>query len=221
MTFALIQRTARNTLLGLRQPAPGPARLRLVPAPRRPAAPVPEPGLPHATGDFDKLASARKVAVVLDAENLAYSARDLGLRLDFAALARLLRNRFADIELHAVVSVPPDQLDATRADADRTGWTGHPRAIITTPRRRCANGDVSCAFVTAAVLARRRIDTLVIGTGDGPLGLDVARGVRANFPNCRRIATLSVAQSTSNLLRTAHTVELDANLILGRDVLRR
>ena len=176
--------------------------------------------LPAATGDFAALARARRVAVILDAENLVYSARDYDWRLDFVRLGQLLRRHFRRVEMHAVVSVAPDQVDATRRDAERVGWVGHARPIVTTPRHRCANGDVTCAFVTATLLARFKADTLLLGTGDGPLGLDIARAARTSFPSCRQIATLSLKATTSRLLNRENAPEIDANLYLGQDVLR-
>lgn len=175
--------------------------------------------LPTETGDFETLGRPGRVAVILDAENLAYSTRDHDLHLDFIRLAQILRQRLRRVEMHAVVSVRPDQVDATSLDAARAGWIGHARPIITTPRKRCANGDVTCAFVAATLLSRLKADTLVIGTGDGPLALDIARAARSSFPRCRQIATLSFKATTSHLLNRENAPEIDANLHLGRDVL--
>lgn len=180
---------------------------------------APKGYLPAATGNFAALKRPKRVAVILDAENLVYSARDYDLHLDFVHLARLLRQRFPRVEMHAVVSVRPDEVSATRRDAERAGWVGHARPIVTTPRNRCANGDVTCAFIAATLLGRLKADTLLLGTGDGPLGLDIARAARSSFPGCRQIATLSFKATTSHLLESENAPEIDANLHLGGDVL--
>lgn len=174
--------------------------------------------LPPASGPFDLLARGQRVLVVMDVENLHYSARDLQGRVDFPALAAMIRASSPAADLHAVLSVDPATADAARAQAADAGWTGHMRPIITTGLHRGANADTTLAFVAGFLVARTRPDMVVIGTGDGGLGLDIARKVREAEPDCRTIATLSFPHSTSQLLRGA---EIDHNLHLGEDVLHR
>lgn len=171
------------------------------------------------TGPFDLLATACRVLVLADVENWVFSARDLGLHLDFEGLGRLLCQNLPRADLHGVLSVPAQMAQATQRQAAAVGWIAHSRPIIATRTGRHANADNTFAFQVATLLERTAADALILGTGDGALGLDVVRAVRSEFPHCRFVATLSVAGATSRLLDARSAPELDANFELGRDVL--
>lgn len=173
-------------------------------------------GLPRVSGPFEILSNVHRVLVPLDVENLHYSARDLRGRVDFAALAALIRAANPASELHAVLSVAAATAEDTCDQAAAAGWIGHMRPIITAGLQRGANADTTLAFVAGYTMARSQPETVVIGTGDGARGLDIARKIREAEPRCRTIATLSFAHSTSHLLGGA---EIDVNLHLGADVL--
>ena len=119
-------------------------------------------------------------------------------------------------ELHAVLSVEAATAQDACQQAATAGWIGHMRPIITSGLQRGANADTTLAFVAGYTMARSRPDMLLLGTGDGALGLDIARKIRETEPGCHTIATLSFAYSTSHLLSRT---EIDHNLRLGADVL--
>ena len=174
---------------------------------------------PQQTGPLKVLAAAHCVLVVLDVENLHYSARDLGFRLNFSDMSKLILAANPSSALHAVLSVVGAMAEQTRAQAAAAGWIGHMRPIITSGFQRGANADNIFAFVVGHTVALTRPDFVVIGTGDGALGLDIARKIREVEPECRSIATLSFAHSTSVLLRAEHADEIDQNIFIGSDVL--
>ena len=171
------------------------------------------------TGPFAALDDVRRTLVVADIENWAYSARDLDQQIDFAALADLLKRRLPRTELHGVLSVDTDDLDAARLEGAAHGWIAHPRAIFTSATRRHANADTLFACATTALLARRCPTAVILGTGDGALGVDVARFIRQEFPSCQFIATLSLAGSTSHLLdaRCEPAIDTKSRNRQGRD----
>lgn len=210
--------------MNLHLPTLRPAASVSMPMPARPLAQQPSARrydrVAPSTGPFAALVGARRTVIVADVENWAYSARDLGRSIDFAALAQLLRQNLARAMLHGVLSVDARDVEATRLEGSARGWIAHPRAIFASATRRHANADTLFACAVTAIVAREKPDTVVLGTGDGALGLDVARFLRTAFPRCRRIATLSVAGATSHLLDAAREPAITANLEIGRDVMR-
>lgn len=163
--------------------------------------------------------------IILDVENLMLSARDLGMAIDFAALQEALvtQNAPTPVTCHAVYT--GDDANNRLADAlAAMGWCVTVRPpILTGPpqhRRRHSNSDTWFAFLVADLLRRDEATSVVLGTGDGQLGLDLARCVRAMAPGCAQIMTLSLPGSTSRLLNSRVSREIDRNLEIGRDVLR-
>lgn len=197
-----------TTLLSTRRGRPFPGSKRCVVAPE--------------TGPFNALAACKSVLVVADVENWAYSARDLGLRIDFAELARLISQNVIGTSLHAWFSISAENASLALQFYDM-GWFAHPRSIIkhddSLGGRQHANADVWLAFGAAVALQSTNADGCVIGTGDGALGLDIARGIRTEFPACTTVVTLSVAGSTSRLLDAKEASEVDGNLEIGMDVM--
>lgn len=163
--------------------------------------------------------------IVLDLENLMLSARDLGMAIDFAALRAALLGPATGtaVVCHAVY---------TGGDADNRlaevlaamGWHVTVRPPIVAgpaqrPRRHC-NSDTWFAFIVADLVRREDAGAVVLGTGDGQLGLDLARCLRALVPGCAQVMTLSLPGSTSHLLDSRRSHEIDRNLEIGRDVLQ-
>lgn len=175
------------------------------------------------TGLADDIAAAGAL-VLLDAENLVLSARDLGRSLDFVALREALRADGApDPICHAFYSSGRHDIPLSGYLAAR-GWQPHARPPIVRRqgegRAAHLNADTWFAFGAAYLATTIPCGCIVLGTGDGLLGLDVARCLRSLVPTCRTIATLSVPGSTSRLLDSRTAVEIDLNIELGRDVLR-
>jgi hypothetical protein len=174
------------------------------------------------TGPLARLSSCDSILVVADVENLAYGGRDLGLQIDFAALASLLRAATKRPSLHAFFSADEgDVVIAERLTA--CGWTPHSRAIIqhTTQigRTRSANADLAIAFGAAKLLGHQRTAGVLLGTGDGVLALDCARAIRTNFKKCTFVGTMSLAGSTSRLIDAQLAREIDVNIEIGMDAM--
>jgi hypothetical protein len=171
------------------------------------------------TGPFDGLSARAPTLFMADVENLRYGARDLSRRIDFQALAQVLRRRIALVELHACFS--SSLKTAEDGVLTAAGWTVHRRAIIDNPAagRRSANADVSLAFHVAALIGKLQPQACILGSGDGELVLDIARAIRAQFPVCRTIATASLAGSTSWLLDARREKLIGQNIEIGLDAM--
>jgi uncharacterized LabA/DUF88 family protein len=175
------------------------------------------------TGPFDRFTGSENVLVIADIENWAYGARDLGFEIDFAALARLFKGKLKRPSLHAFFSA----VDGDDIVADRLaqfGWEPQPRAIIQRPAQfgmaRSANADLAIAFGAAKLLGHKRVDAVLLGTGDGVLALDCARAIRTNFKKCFTVGTVSLSGSTSRLLDARVAKEIDVNVEIGMDAMR-
>jgi hypothetical protein len=179
------------------------------------------PPIARETGPLSPLGE-RTVLVLADMENLLLGARDLGLALDAHALAATLSTACAACDLHAFFSRMPGDQRLTLQFAS-AGWRVHPRDIrfVRTAWgvRRQANSDNTILFFAGHLLAETDADTVVIASGDGDLVVDAARHIRETSPG-RRVATLSLAGSTSSRLDARINADVSANLEIGLDCLR-
>lgn len=195
-----------------------------LPAPNRSLRPMHSPhrpGLLPTTGPIPHRLSGH-VLLVVDAENLALSARDLGTALDLKALKdALLCNGQRRIDCHAVYSESIRDRPLA-AHLLQRGWHPTPRPPIKRQpgNREHCNADNWFVFAVARLLSMVHFDGVILGTGDGLLGLDVARCIRALMPKSPHIATLSFPNSTSRLLDARRAPEIDSNILIGRDALR-
>ncbi len=175
------------------------------------------------TGPFDRLGRSENILVIADIENWAYSARNLGYEIDFAALSDLLKAKFKRVSLHAFFSAAEgDNVVSVRLT--QLGWEPHARAIIKRSHQfgptQSANADLAIAFGAAKLLGHKRADAVLLGTGDGVLALDCARAIRANFKKCDAVGTMSLAGSTSRLLDARVANEINVNVEIGLDAMR-
>ncbi len=173
------------------------------------------------TGPLDCLAG-RNVLVLLDLENLHYSARDLGYAVDLPGLAKCLLRASRRCMLHAFVSAETADTDTVSRQYGAVGWELHVNPIeeVRTCRgvERLANADNLLLFSAGLLLSRSRADTIVVGSGDGHLVVSLARGI-AELPRRRQLATLSLAGSTSARLEAGRNRLITANVELGLDML--
>ena len=163
-----------------------------------------------------------RILLLADVENLVLSARDRGLVLDFAALRDVLGHvPGCAFDLHAIYSEMPEDAPVAAWLKERD-WTVTPRPPIQQGRGRGhRNADTWLAFFAGSLLSQKRYDGLILGTGDGLLGLDIARSARAASPALGIVATLSVPGSTSRLLvADAPGGVISGNMLIGRDVTR-
>lgn len=192
-----------------------------------PAAPcaVGAPGngavVARVTGPLRPLAG-RRVLVIADVENLTYGAADLGLTLRYRRLSMLVASGCAAAEFHAYFSREREDRHFEDLLA-ANGWEAHPRDIETVVtvhgRKRCANSDHAIAFGAGVYATQPRFDAVVLATGDGDLGCEIAAAVRRERGPGLVLCTLSLAGSTSRRLDAAHSGDIDANLEIGLDCL--
>jgi hypothetical protein len=117
-----------------------------------------------------------------------------------------------------VFSAAPGDGRRARYFSDR-GWHPVPVPIEVVMTRqgpiRKANADLDMAFEAGRLAAGSGAQAVLVGTGDGELGVAIARGVRRALPGCR-VHALGVPGSTS---RRLHRRDLfDGVIYVGRDL---
>lgn len=174
----------------------------------------------EATGPMTPI-QGRTVLVLADMENLALSARDLGYKLSRGALATKLRIAAKWCSLHAFFSRDPGDEAAVRYFASR-GWITHPYDIrvCRTCRgtQRFANSDNWLLFWSGALRSDSDAEVVVVATGDGALACDLARAI-SKLSKPKKVATLSLAGSTSKRLDAEQNGDIEANIEIGLDCL--
>jgi hypothetical protein len=180
------------------------------------------PSISPTTGPL-QLLRGRQVIVFADDENLRCGARDHGLTLSYASLAATLRRVSGKCALHAFFSCHEGDL-RRHAYFTQAGWTAHTRTIQTVRDRRgiktLANSDNYLLFTAGTLASRSQAEVIVIASGDGALGCDLAEAVHA-LPKKRIVLTMSLAGSTSNRLNAEHNPDIAANIEIGMDVMHR
>jgi hypothetical protein len=173
------------------------------------------------TGPFIPV-NGRRHILLADAENLIYSAANLGFHLSVSELTRILRQNYPGILLHAFISVPQDRRDHRLDPFDQSGWDIHTNPIheVKTSNgvRRRANSDNDMLFKSGWLLSRNKVETVIIGSGDGDLSDDLARAVSEIIPRAT-VWTLSLAGATSHRLNAIHNPWIAGNIEVGLDCL--
>ena len=164
----------------------------------------------------------RRVLAVFDCENLSISAEKNFLTLSYGCLLAVLRSAAVDCEAHAFFSRMPGD-DTFDASMKQAGLITHPRDIefieSRTGTRKLANSDSRLLFTAGRLLAQTNADTLLIGSGDGDLGCELATGVM-EMGRSLTILTLSIAGSSSRRLDAATNKDVYGNLEVGLDVMQ-
>jgi hypothetical protein len=180
------------------------------------------PTISPTTGPL-QLLRGRQVIVFADDENLRCGARDHGLTLSYVSLAATLHRVSRRCALHAFFS---SHLGDHRRHTyfTQAGWTAHTRTIQTVRDRSgiktLANSDNFLLFTAGTLASRSQAEVIVIASGDGALGCDLAEAVHA-LPKKRIVLTLSIAGSTSNRLNAGYNPNIAENIEIGMDVMRR
>jgi hypothetical protein len=173
------------------------------------------------TGPFIPV-SGRRHILLADAENLIYSAANLGFHLSVYELTRKLHQNYPGILLHAFISVPQDRKDHRLDPFAQSGWDIHTNPIhdVRTCHgiRKRANSDNDMLFHSGWILSRTRVETVIIGSGDGDLSDDLARAVSEINPR-PMVLTLSLAGATSERLNALQNSNIDGNIEVGLDCL--
>lgn len=184
-------------------------------APRR--VPVTTQGVPARIG--------QRVLLIGDAENLSYGLRKEGFDLDFARLRELVAACSGTIHPHAFATVSGAAAQRYAQDYfTRIGWEHRVECAHTvrtcrgTERR--ANSDPCILLGCGELATRLQPDAVVLATGDGDLGCDMARYLKRR-PGSTRVLVCSIAMATSHRLLAANNPDIDGNLWLGWDCMVR
>ena len=161
------------------------------------------------------------VLVLADVENLRYSARDLGYRMSFAKLGKLITGHSNEARMHAFFTIPENETYRENYFKER-GWHAHTDPIehVKTHRGviKKANSDMRILYDAGAMVSRSKARVVVLGTGDGDLASALAKGIRSH-PTERRVVTMSLAGSTSWRIDARKNPLFDANIEIGLDCL--
>lgn len=163
----------------------------------------------------------RRALVLLDAENISYSLKP-NADCDYRRLAALLRNQSPTAQLHAFASAAPGPaLDYARTYFQQAGWLHHlvPIEVVRDAGgvRKRANSDAQVHLHGAKLIATCAPDYVVLISGDGDLGCDLARFLNAEAPQAR-FMTLGLPHSFSHRLRVEQNNLVSCNAWLGVDV---
>lgn len=163
----------------------------------------------------------RQALVLLDGENISYSLKP-NADCDYRKLAALLRSQCAAAHLHAFASAPPGPpMDYARAYFQQAGWLHHlvPIEVVRDASgvRKRANSDAQIHLHGAKLIATCVPDYVVLISGDGDLGCDLARFLRVEAPQAR-FMTLGLPHSFSHRLQAANNSQVSSNAWLGADV---
>ena len=173
--------------------------------------------LPH-------LVSGNRMLCVLDVENLSISAERRGYVIDYSRLAELLRCSCAEAHLHAFATIEGthgkfvEQIEAA-------GWVMHSWPVERIRRlgrpEEIRNSDATLLMTTGFLLAKLRIDTLLIGSGDAALVIECARTTQELSPTLRHTGTLRVSGSTGSSIDADNRDGIDFNTFIGHDMFCR
>ena len=180
------------------------------------------PSISPTTGPLHLL-RGRRLLVLVDDENLRYSARDHDLKLSYTTLARTLQRISRDCSLHTFFSRSGSDKRRSKYFA-LAGWTVHTNNIESIHAARGTKHPANCdnflLFTSGILASRSQAEVIVIASGDGDLGCDLAAAVH-QLPKKRTVVTMSIAGSTSQRLNAAHNPHIAANIELGMDMMRR
>ncbi len=162
-----------------------------------------------------------RVLVIADAQNLSYSLRKHGYDCDFAALLGIIHAHASGAHAHAFVRLP-DQAACSYANHYFRGAGWHANSSVSPMaghgpyRHRKANSDNDILLATGELIARHRPNTIVIASGDGDLGCDIAAHILQRLDKAQ-IHTVSISGTTSSRLHRMHNPHITANTLLGWD----
>jgi NYN domain len=176
--------------------------------------------LPSATNGLAVL-QGRQALVLLDGENISYSLKP-NADCDYRRLAALVRSQCPAAHLHAFASAPPGPpMDYARTYFAQAGWLHHlvPIEVVRDASgvRKRANSDAQIHLHGAKLIATCAPDYVVLISGDGDLGCDLARFLSAEAPQAH-FMTLGLPHSFSHRLRVEQNNQVSCNAWLGADV---
>lgn len=175
--------------------------------------------VPGTTGPLD-IIRKRRVLVIADAQNLDYSARDIGCKMSWRSLGEVLDKACSRCSRHVIFSRNAGQNQRVAYYAAR-GWQTHARLNRTVQTmngaERKSNADFLLAFI-AGRLSGAKWDIVIIASGDGDLVEDVAEGI-LSLGSVRTVITLSLAGSTAWRLDARRSSLITGNIKIGLDCL--
>ena len=123
----------------------------------------------------------KKVLVLLDEQNLSFTAKDLGFLLQYHQLAKRLRSAAAGAELHLFTAT--DTCDqAARHQFEKAGYRVYLKTIRRLPprngrKRHDSNIDNIFSFWTGNFVKETTCDVVVLGSGDYGLAGELAQAI--------------------------------------------
>ncbi len=181
------------------------------------------PGTPDIT-DFSPQIRG-KVLLLADAENISYTLRNEGFDCNFGVLRQRVSQRVGALHAHAFATVKGESACQYAQDYfAREQWTPHINTATTVQTqdgtRLRANSDNEILMCAGELISRIQPDTLVIATGDGDLGCDIAQYFQRRNQRAQ-VLVCSVKSSTSHRLLATNNPKVKANVWLGWDCIAK
>lgn len=177
--------------------------------------------IPPCTGPLDALRYKRGL-ILVDVANLFCGAKRAGYELSFWQLASILKANLLLTDLHAFFAWnarSPGQESSFQA----RGYHTHQRDVqyVATVNgvERKSNCDNDILFGAGVLLATKEYEVVVVGTGDGDLAADLARGVH-NLQSSASVVTVSFAHTTAWRLHSEANPGISDNILIGMDCLK-
>ncbi|MCL2623967.1 MAG: hypothetical protein FWD31_09915 [Planctomycetaceae bacterium] len=192
--------------------------------PRQPT-PVQQPRIPgrEATEKLLAFCKGKRVLFSLDGENITISAKERGYSVDHKTLTQKLREVCQSVDFH--VTANNGGKDGILGGPYPKDWKTY---VFQIERLRHSDGESEtransdnkflCATTDAIVRSRKKYDILIIGTGDGNLGRDMANFAKEKKPKME-VATLSFAGTMAGHLKPQVTPAITRNFQIGSDLL--
>jgi len=178
--------------------------------------------VPLKTTSLDALLN-QDVVVLIDDENLQYSAKDLSYKVSYGSMKEKLKLITNSCKLHTFFS-SNSQINDRSKYFRKYGFVTHVKNIEYIPSfngrtKKIANSDNFILFQAGALITRSKAKVVIIASGDGQLVSDLSVCI-SKLPTKRDVFSMSLAGSTSHRLNASNNRFIKGNIEIGQDFLR-
>ncbi|WP_146204451.1 NYN domain-containing protein [Massilia glaciei] len=161
-----------------------------------------------------------KTLLVIDGENIAFTLKRAGLKLDWGAFMQVLGATVPALQAHAYSTASEECLDQVAQVYEGAGIDAHvrPKQTVHTFHGHVekANSDHDILLGLGMLLQGHLPDNLILASGDGDLGTAVAHFCASFDVN---LIICGVPGATSARLRKRNNAQVAGNIWLGRELM--
>lgn len=166
------------------------------------------PPATSSTTTFPAVLARKRTLVLLDAENISFSASKSGQDCAYGLLSKRLADCIGRPQLHAFCSA--DNAEFATDYFRQNGWIPH-------VQRGRGNSDMNLALTTAFLTLQEQPDALLLISGDGDLGIGLLRFLEA-ASHRTQLHTMGIAKSFSRRLIATASNGITSTTFLGPDM---